>query len=391
MAFFDFLKKKVEIVKETIHFADIPNWIDKSNKEFKIKDNVISQEITLRLKTLIINLEENIPVIKNIDLSKKKIEDRVRFIVKENLDKYIENLERFISNLRDISEYNTDSLIKKINFTVFSFEDRTKLQYEKATYLIGEDLEKIKKEISNFFKDTKVILEVNKSTLEMFKAIGDIEIILIKIKQQESLEKHSEEIIEEANKEIAKINKSIEDIVKKISEVKSSELYSNEKKIRQDIDLKNYELEKDIISLREFIDFKSLIKSYHTDSKKMEIIKDYKDDFKENFKKDKLEKILYLLIGINIETKNINDKIKAINEKKDNILEFEKNISKESQFEKVIIYEKDTKSLLVQIEDIKEEIDREKNKLSKFKIDKLEAMHSLENEFSKINYQVIYT
>jgi hypothetical protein len=155
---------------------------------------------------------------------------------------------------------------------------------------------------------------------------GDEKILLLNKKIQDK-EKENKSLSEE----VEKIKKSPEYIenINKISSVESGEK----------------EIEKEISELRQLIDFKALSNFFHIFEDRMTIVKLYRDNFIEEFKKDKGSRLLNLLNESKLNTETIYDKIKKIQDRGEEIENDKKEIKKD-----------ETHPLALEIERAKEEI-----------------------------------
>ena len=156
MGFFDFLKRftqpEPEQVQE-IKFKDIEKYVKDQLHEHEKEKHDIMLEIKIRLSKLVQELEAHSRLLKNINLDERKVEDRVRFIVKENLNYYISHIEKLIKNLKELEQ--SETIIKQIEPIFHDFEKRSSINFQKSTFLVGKELEDVVKSISSFFTDFK--------------------------------------------------------------------------------------------------------------------------------------------------------------------------------------------------------------------------------------------
>jgi len=95
MGFLDFLKKifvekqEQEQEIEKLKVSDLNIWIEKRKKERKEKEKHIFNQIRIIIEKIVEELEGEIKVLENIDLNNKKVVERIKLIVGENLDNYI--------------------------------------------------------------------------------------------------------------------------------------------------------------------------------------------------------------------------------------------------------------------------------------------------------------
>jgi hypothetical protein len=266
--------------------------------------------------------------LKDININEKKADPRAKFIIKENLYHYIDNLDRLIKQLKELDSDNFTDLIKDIDSLFIDFEERSRLNFEKATFLIGKELGEVKDTINNFIRNLKKLLDENKSFLESNEVISSIEMNLAELDENEKL---LEEIIRKKSENTLKINSFEADILSSelgLEKLKSSDSYRKEIEIEVQIKLKNEDLEKDVYKLKEMIDFKKLANIFHYDPKKMAIINEYKLNFMNTFERDKLLLLVPLLNEANIADSFIAKKTSEIMQKEREIEKIKKESNK---------------------------------------------------------------
>jgi len=91
------------------------------------------------------------------------------------------------------------------------------------------------------------------------------------------------------------IKESDKETLKEIEKIKKSKSYIENLKKQEEIKLDEKELEKEVYKLKEIIDFKALAGMFHTDEKKMVVVKEYKKNFQVTFQEDNGARILSLI------------------------------------------------------------------------------------------------
>ena len=110
------------------------------------------------------------------------------------------------------------------------------------------------------------------------------------------------------------------------------------------------ELEKDLLSLKQSIDFKALTNFFHIFKEQMDIVKSHREDFHTKFKEDDGESISRLLEESKLNNEVTSEKIRQINSKKEEMVKNEGKIEKD-----------ETKELSFKITNIILEIDNLNN------------------------------
>ena len=393
MGFFGFLKNKKEIKNEILKLEDLDKWVKIKKQENDIKDNELIKEINLKVKEFIIDVRNKIDVMEKIDLEDKKVEDKIKFIVLENLDKYIFYLKKLNENLEKLindPKLKANELINKINLIFIDFDKKSMLNFEKATFIIGKELGSVKESISNFFKVFNKIIDENKESFEFSNRILLINEKLNEMNKNQLLKKDSEENIIKNNEKIKNYEEEIGKIEKEIQKIRKSHEYELEIKEKKLIEDEKIKIKEKIDDIRDLVDLRKLSGIFHSDKKKMDVINKYRDRFQENFEYDNGEDIIKLLDEADIESENIKNIVRNIIEMRSKIDEKTEviDLTKSSEA-KLISLENYNKSIKNDINDVNFDIDREKKKILKFEENYGEIIKFIKQELGKINLELI--
>jgi len=93
MGIFDFFRKKPVIEREKLKLDDIDKFITNKKKDIKEKEKNFFDSIKSSLSIFINELTDKNNVLKNINLDEKKADPRAKFIIRENLSRYIDNVD----------------------------------------------------------------------------------------------------------------------------------------------------------------------------------------------------------------------------------------------------------------------------------------------------------
>lgn len=393
MAFFDFLKifKTKPEIKESkkIELKDIKDYISKEKQSYEHQKQDFLLQIKLRLSRLTHELEEKIKILEETDLEERKVEQRVKFIVKENLNYYISHLRKLISNLKELENKGSNDLIEKINTTFNNFEKKSSINFQKATYLVGEEIEGIVKTISQFFKDFNNIINENKSIIEPYKVISLIQEKLDKIDESEKTSLSIDKSIGQINEKTKNLEEENKKTKKQIKDIEKTNDYLEEKNKKQQIKKEKQGVEDKIIKLKKSIDFKALASIFHKSEKYMALVNEYRNNFQESFEKVNGQDLIDLINEANspdINKKDILDKINiALNKKEDleNIKESYPNHDKIKALDSKI----DKRDQ--EIEDLNINMVKEIKRNEKIKQSKEEIIEQLKEELLKINLELI--
>ncbi len=383
MGFLNLFKKKEqkEDIQKELKIDQIDYWIKEQKEEQEQLKNMIFSSIKERIKAYEKNINEKINILKNIDLDSKKSDEKTKTIIKENINNYIFYLENFFKKLNSLKNEDINELFKEIDFIFLEFDKNTKIGYQKITILIGKEIAAIKKEIKDFSKEIMKLFNENKSKINFLEKIFIIE------SKTNQIKKINEAIFELINK-IEDIHKKYEEtsnkekqIEEKIKEIENTEEYKNTIKKIKEIELKEIELKEKISKLRELINFKHLKNVYHSDKKRMEILKELKDNFFENFQKDNGNKIIEIIKENGLESPQISEKINQIKNLYGEISQNKKTINL-SLVESLKI---EKENLLLEMKNLLSEKEFEQKKEEKLENNKQEIIGFLKEDFKKMN------
>jgi len=337
MGIFDFFKgkKKQEEIIETISFTEISKWVD--NKKQLVLGNCKGpkHEINELVLKVVGEFEDSVEVLKNLDLTDKKAPERAKLIVQQNLDNFVDYLEKLVLGLRGLvttdlnSSEDLETLINKINSSFADFEKKSIMSFQKSTFLIGEELGKVKMSISGFFKSFNKIINENKDLMEKMKCVFVIGKKLKEIDYFEKVDSENKAVVLRIREEIEVFEEKIRKIEDKIKEVKEGEEYNEQMKNREEIERLRRLLVGEFQALKDLTDFKALSKVYHSIEDKMNLIKYYQENFKEAFEKHGVERFLELINIREIKQDRVKEKIKSIEEIKEGIEEIGSKIEKD--------------------------------------------------------------
>jgi len=378
MGFWDIFRKKKE-TEETMQFQDIEGWIEKRKNKLKENEKNFTDNIKTATSDFIEKLNSNISDLENVNVNEKKAEEKVKFLTEENRQHYLSHLRKLIENLRKIGEEN---LVEKINKEIFYFEKKSSLSFQKATLLIGKEMENIKNTITEYLAYLKKLVKENQEFLNELNIVSDID---KKYKDFLNLQK-SIRIAEEKIKEIEEANASLKNIIKnnkdEIEKIKNSDSFIEQERKKELIEGKKQEIETNLQELKEKIDFKALANFYHSFEKEMAVVKSYRDNFKLAFQKDAGKDLIELLEESGIE-KNLINGIKEIGK---NISEIEGIKIEPTGLEKL---EKEANNTLSIIEKNEAMITKEQKRTDKLKENLEKIKQAIIFEFKKIKIGVI--
>jgi hypothetical protein len=388
MGIFDFFKKKPEVEAKKIDLKDISEFVKMNKFENKEEEKNLQHLIKSKISDLLNNLNVNINALENLDLSTKKAEPRIKLIVKENLNYYINNIKRLIKELKEIKSTEFSEIIKEIDQKIMEFDNRSKLNYEKATILIGKELGEIKQSINNFLNETRVIISKNKPLIEKNKILESLSSGMNELNNHHKIKNDLDKVIKGNNEKIKRIQLEIDIKDNDIKELKDSDEYKKELKDIEAQEKEEKVLQEMIYDLKQLIDFKKLANVYHYDPKKMDIINQYKLSFKKSFEKDNGIEIIKLLNESNLTSSFISKKFTEI---KESIKILNKNYRnlKFPVSNKIKDINENIKDSKLRIDDIYEENNKEQKRFEKLEENRRLTISDIRKELNKMNYDLL--
>jgi DNA repair exonuclease SbcCD ATPase subunit len=391
MGIFDLFKKLVkkdrfeEIVTEKLAFSDIEDWTKNKRKENGLKEKEIIDSVKKKISSFNEQLKEKKSVLENFDVESKKVEDRLKSVVNESRKKYIEALEIFMENLNNIEKEKLEEFISYVNRVFLDFDKKSHMNYEKTTILIGKEMAGIRDSLKTFSKELMKIFNENKNIVDLSRSLGFIK---LKLNQLNQIDK----VLGEIKEEIAFLGKKASDkkeeeknLLEGIEETKKSPSYLDYLNRQEKIKFLGEEIKKDIQSLRQLIDLKALANFYHIFGNEMNIIKEYKENFEESFRKDNGLKILNLLENSKLNNNKISEKAEHIRTRKEELKENKQKIKGD---ETQNLNSEKTR-ISKEIEELNTEKAKEEKRHEKLKISKEKSISALKQETSKLNVEFV--
>ena len=383
MGLFDFFKKiieKPETEQEKITFSEIEDWIKNKTKEIEAKEKDVLILIQEKINVFTNELKEKINTVRNVNIEGKKVEERIKFIVNEGREKYIESVNGFLDSLENLEECGLEKFIGGVNKVFLDFDKSSHRSYEKTTILIGKEMVEIKKSLKVFSGDLIKVFEENKDVVEGSKIVPFIKLKLDQITDIEENFEKIDKIISSLDEKISKREKENKKILEEIEKIKKSEEHIKNLERQEKIKLFEGELKKEIFGLRQLIDFKALTNFFHIFKEQMNLVKAYKEDFHIRFKKDNGEEIIKLLNEAKLNNKNISDKIEQINNKKEEKTKNKQEIKKDKTQK---LYSETTK-IILEMGNLKNEKDRKEKRREKLRGSKEEIVERIKNNLEDI-------
>ena len=342
MGLFGFFKGKVEDVVEVenISFDKIEKWLEDRNENLRKDEVEILDKIEEKLKAFYVSLEEKLEVLESVDIESKKEHGRAKILVRQGLDKYIDSVHILLKNLKELKKDDLEKFAREISETFISFEKISAKVYERATYLVGDEMATVRNEIRRFYNG--LVEKFNGDELSI-KSLREIRNIRLKLDEFKNLEKNIREVkIEtEINKErIEKAKKNVKKLMSDVERIKNSSEYISNLETEEKIKFLRTSLNNEIVKLKDAIDFKKLTGIIHTNEKELGIVKDYKNHFVSEFSRDGGKRILDLLESSNMKSAKIETYVLLIEKINNELKEKSRNVGLDSTIIKLEEIEK---------------------------------------------------
>ena len=389
MRIFNFFKKIVktdkrqEIVVEKLAFSEIRKWIEDKEKENEFKEKEIILRVKEKINVLTKELEEKLEILQEFNVGVKKEKEQIKNIVIDSREKYIESVEDLIEKLNNLEELKLEKFIERINKIFFDFNKSSFKNYERATILIGKEMANIKENLKVFSKDLLKTFNEGKPVMDFFE---NLLIVKKKLDAINLIDKTLEGISEKKSNLKKKINEKEEEnkILKQdLEKIKTSSDYLENLSKQKKIESLREESKKNILELKQLLDFKALASFFHIFEEQMKIVKEHREDFQTNFEKDNGQTIMELLEEAKLNDNIILEKVKQIRDKIEEIENYKKNLKDETQE-----IEFKVKEVILKIDDLKIEKIKEEKREEKLKTSKEELTDILKQEFGKMNVEM---
>jgi len=391
MGIFDFFRKLAktdnvkEIVTEKLAFSGIEGWIERKIRENELKEKDVISGVERKIENFIKEIKVKIIILEDFNVGAKKDSDKIKNIVADSREKYIESVGGLIERLNDLEEPKLEKFIEKINKIFFDFNKGSFKNYERATILIGKEMASIKESLKVFSKGLLKTFNENKPIIDSFKNLFIVKEKLDTITPFDKTLKGISEKNLNLNKKISEKEEENRILKQNLEEIKTSSAYlenlANQKKIKS---LKE-ESKKDILELKQLLDFKALANFFHINEEQMKMVKEHREDFQINFEKDNGKAIIELLDEAKLNKDVILEKVNLIRAKIEETANHEKNLKEDETQE---VYNK-IKEVNLEVDDLKIEKVKEEKRGEKLKISKEELINTLKQELSKMNAEVI--
>lgn len=215
-----FFKKFLKPKEESIQFSELGRWLDNNSGLQKIQDAFKELEV---LKSEIV---ESLKILGSVDVSKSKVEDKVKFVVKGNLPAYINAINLFLKKVvppKEIDHISLEIFCDSFESEFETLNKRTFRNFQIIRELVGKELEYVAKSVK---KLELLVKDIKKDSVKV-KEIAEIKEKIMLIKGSLENKERNKLKEKELRKKEEELTQSCESINKEIEELKKSDKAKN--------------------------------------------------------------------------------------------------------------------------------------------------------------------
>lgn len=245
--FFNLFKRKKKIDEE-IKFDDLTKWLESETIQgIMSKFQNETKDQFFQLSNNFDKIQQAIQVLRETSIENRKANEKIKSLVLQNRDVYVEYVEHLISKLRveagavkldnvnDIENFIDRASDQLTNFSKHSFKS-----FHLTSELIGRELESVVTGIAALHKCIEKIKAVDK---EKIKNVGFIKKNLTDITEKENFINQFKTEITKKEEEKQDIKKRLSDIQEENEKIQISSEWKRKQELKANIDILNKELE----------------------------------------------------------------------------------------------------------------------------------------------------
>jgi hypothetical protein len=382
MSFFDFFKrrKQEQVKKEEISLSELDLFLKKQVDNQERDIDLIRKSIKNNIENLVLELTSKKQSLQEVNLKSRKEDERLKKIVAENINFYINYLERLISDLKNLDKNLTiQEYVSKIQIIFNIFKKNSDKSVEKATILVGKEFEEISEILRIFSRDFNKIIVDNNSIFERIPILERLNNLILEFKNMVKTVNGIEEGIKKLRQDKERILNQKKSIEEEYEKFKKSEKFKRYQETLKEHESEINNLNKRLLNLKGKINLKFLLKHFHNDEKKSILLRDYQERFLETLERDNNLEIIEIIekglkVNFSEEIKGLKRDFEKINHNKEYVEETEKNSFEEK------INEKEYKML-----EISKQIDEEEKKILRLKEKNKDTVEAIKKELNSIS------
>jgi len=345
---FDFFRKKkliggkVEVA--SFSYGDAGKVFEERAIVLREKERRILSEIEGRFGDFYISVEEKLGVLEGIDIEGKKEHDKAKILVRQGLDKYIYSVRVLLRELKKKSSLGAEKFnsknwkgsdsgnpeefsfagglvkfVSEIGKVFIEFEKKSAKVYERATYLVGDEMKAVRNEIRKFYNGLLKTFEEEESFLGDLSRVREIRLKFDEVGGIEGKLKEFEEEIRLNEEGVVKLGRKVVGLREEVDVIRKSVEYVSGLKVVEEIGVLSNRIGKEVLKLKGFVDFKKLIGIVHVNEKELGVVKRFRDSFVSEFSSDDGKRLFDLLRGSGMMSSEIGAQVLVIGELKDEL------------------------------------------------------------------------
>jgi len=278
------------------------------------------EEIKSKVSTFQEEIREKVKNLERVNIEEKKVEERTKIIVKENLGNYVNHVKKLSEEVKNCGEKRLEEFREIVPEIFSDFNKKTFKSYQKSIFLAGSEVVVVRRCVGDFFSHLDKIFKKYK-----WENMEVANLVATKLKNMRKIEegrKEAEEKIKNLEKKEERLEREELKLDEDVERIKKSKNYLANLKRKEKKMEEEENIHERISELRELIDFKVLGNVFHANEKEMGLIKIYRENFRTAFQEDD-KGILDLLEGAKLNNEKILDKFNEIEVKKEDIKSLE--------------------------------------------------------------------
>ncbi len=260
--------------------------LEKDLKKIEEKRGHIKTSMTERINRFNLEILENVKIVQEVDIGKIRERENLKILTKKGIDSYIEILDELIKGLDDAKNMPSEEYVNKIVENVNRFSKLSRVHFERATILVGDKMVNLKETCNSLFRDLTGIIKENPKLSKEKEKIVVLQKLVLELKEDKKKVEEYEENKNALNEKIRILRKDREALKKRMDELENSSDYKKDEENKEKAKKDTEKLENEIQLLKKQIDFKALAKVFYKDSKKMNVLKSYSENFLYSVKND---------------------------------------------------------------------------------------------------------
>ena len=376
-----FKKKEKEEKKEEVELKELPKIIEGLEKNLKISEEEVFEEIREKVKFFLKEAEEKIEALNSVNIDLKKENARTKNIVKDSRKVYVRMVRNYFYKMNNLKYNNLEEVFDKMNALFEEFDKSSRSSYAKTTYLIGKEMVSLRNLLKDFSKELIKILNENGDLSKKSKKVKKLKEQQIKLQSLDLEIEESKKAITSIKEKILKLKKEESKTTKELSDFKKTKEYEKVKKSREELRYKEEVLKLLQVKLWGEIDFKALGNFFHYDATKMGKIREYKENLSIYFKKESGEEMLKLLKEAGIYKEEIGEKVKKIKEGQKELKELKEIVKKDKSSK----YERELSSISAELKNLSLELKKQQSRLELLISQKKESNKQIARSAESLN------